>query len=719
VTRAWGHKVVATLRLMSAALLLALTAARAAPVGLAEAVIADRHIQDMVNQVSADTLWKHISQLSGREPVVTGARLDTLLTRYSFSWRIDRAADYLKDRLGSYLDDVVFYPYAIGTMAFYSLSFTDSRYGWVVGNDNAAYMTQDGGLSWERREVGTPHQYFWGVSFVDHERGWVCGVGGTIYRTGDGGETWVDQSPPRAGTLREIRFIDPLEGWVVGDGGLIMHTTDGGGTWVKVESGTTANLYGLTFRSKERGWTCGSGGIVLSWDGARWDAQDTGTAEDLAGIDFGDDDSGWAVGGNGTILRTDTGGAVWVPQAVPEDTNPFLKGVAAAGPSEAWVIGLNGTILHSQDGGATWHDQASNTLFGLTRIRVTGPSEVWVAGYGSTILYTKDGGATWESRRKYLPEDAVVGLKDVVGTLPGTASDSQVIICGHFDSISDDPYNVAPGADDNATGTAAVMEAARILSGYRFERTIKFICFSGEEQGLFGSGEYIADRRSAGDKIVGVINFDMIGYADVLPEDIDVVGNSESEWLADVVVDCARTYVPSLEAKKIIDPAMVYSDHASFWKAGYYAVLGVEDIDTPYPYYHTTADTLGNLDEAFATDVVRMGVAAVAHLARPDTTSPEPKPRAEIRIVATQPNPFSAEIGIRFSISTDGEVETTVVDVGGRRVKRLTSGPLLAGKHTVTWNGRDERGKPAAPGIYFVRVGLGNERAGSKIVLVR
>jgi flagellar hook assembly protein FlgD len=59
------------------------------------------------------------------------------------------------------------------------------------------------------------------------------------------------------------------------------------------------------------------------------------------------------------------------------------------------------------------------------------------------------------------------------------------------------------------------------------------------------------------------------------------------------------------------------------------------------------------------------------------------------------------------------------VDVGGRRVKRLTSGPLLAGKHTVTWNGRDERGKPAAPGIYFVRVGLGNERAGSKIVLVR
>jgi len=78
--------------------------------------------------------------------------------------------------------------------------------------------------------------------------------------------------------------------------------------------------------------------------------------------------------------------------------------------------------------------------------------------------------------------------ENVVCELPGTTTPSNiVIICGHLDSTSPSPQTNAPGADDNASGSATVIEAARVMSHYYFDNTIRFICFGGEEQGLYGS----------------------------------------------------------------------------------------------------------------------------------------------------------------------------------------------------------------------------------------
>jgi photosystem II stability/assembly factor-like uncharacterized protein len=675
-------------------------------------------IQAMVNRVSGDSLWKYIAQLSGEEPVATASGMEILSTRYSLSEQFDLAAGFLKMTLERYGLDVEYDPYVVGQVAFYAAAFADASTGWVVGNDGAVYRTDNGGLAWDRRGITGIYNSLWGICFVDHDNGWACGTGGSIYRTRDGGENWSAQPTPSRVTLRDIGFADSLEGWVVGDGGEILQTADGGATWAEVESGTTADLYALELRSPERGWACGQNGDILFWDGVHWSPQAGGAGQHLMDVAFGDDDTGWVVGRGGTILWTSNGGLDWVPQAVPEGTNPFLNGVAALGASDGWVAGLNGTILVTHDRGETWSSLPTGTLFGLNRIWFDHYMRGWAVGYGSTVLYTDDG-ATWESKREHLPAEAILSLKNVVGTLPGSRSDEQVIICGHFDSISEDPLNRAPGADDNATGTAAVMEAARILSGGRFERTIKFICFSGEEQGLFGSGEYVSDPAHAGDDITGVVNFDMIGYADTLPEDIDIVGNPASEWLVDVAVECAGVYVPALEARRIIDPTMVYSDHASFWKGGHYAVLGIEDIDIPYPYYHTTGDTLGNLYQPFTTDVVRMGLAVVAHLARPDTAAPGPGQGSGVRITAALPNPFRVETGIRFSTGVSGEVEAGIVDVRGRRIRTLMNGYLPAGPHEAPWDGRDRSGGRMAPGIYFVVVQLGGSSAGRKVVLLK
>jgi hypothetical protein len=214
---------------------------------------------------------------------------------------------------------------------------------------------------------------------------------------------------------------------------------------------------------------------------------------------------------------------------------------------------------------------------------------------------------------------------NVIATLPGeTDLDETVIICAHYDSTSRAPYVLAPGADDNASGTAAVLEAARVLAADRFDFTIKFICFSAEEWGLYGSQRYAGGVRMAGrESIIGVVNLDMISFSDSLPEDLDLIGNPDSEWLVDRFFSVAVRYVP-LNLLKIINENMIWSDHSPFWDNGYSAVLGIEDQDLSNPHYHTGYDTFDTLNMNFALDAVRASVAVVADLAQPVSDPPTP-----------------------------------------------------------------------------------------------
>ena len=116
-----------------------------------------------------------------------------------------------------------------------------------------------------------------------------------------------------------------------------------------------------------------------------------------------------------------------------------------------------------------------------------------------------------------------------------------VIVCAHYDSTSTQATTHAPGADDNASGTAAVMEMARVLAGYQFDYTIKFIAFSAEEWGLYGSRHYAQAAKQRGEQIVGVVNLDMIGYVDLEPEDLDIVVDGQSDVAGEQVRRRPRT----------------------------------------------------------------------------------------------------------------------------------------------------------------------------------
>lgn len=210
---------------------------------------------------------------------------------------------------------------------------------------------------------------------------------------------------------------------------------------------------------------------------------------------------------------------------------------------------------------------------------------------------------------------------NVEATIYGTEeeSDEIYIICGHYDTVSS-----SPGADDDASGVVAAMAAAYIMSQYVFNHTIRFVAFSGEEEGLLGSDAYAAEANANGDNIVGVLNADMIGFAPDPGDEnsIKVYENAASEWLYTFTSDVNNQYNEYIQLSLIHSGEAWNSDHASFWQYGYDALMYHEYHFNDY--YHSSGDTIDHMNILYATKGTRLTIATLAELAHPGFPSNPP-----------------------------------------------------------------------------------------------
>jgi leucyl aminopeptidase len=137
-----------------------------------------------------------------------------------------------------------------------------------------------------------------------------------------------------------------------------------------------------------------------------------------------------------------------------------------------------------------------------------------------------------------------------VGSIPGSVDSGKVVLlCAHLDSKSEKRLRYAPGADDNASGCAAVLEAARVLSKHRFENTVRFLIFAEEETGQHGSRAYVKGIEGSGEEIIGAINLDMIAYGG-RDEAFDLVTRPKHRWLADYVEGVSRAF--AIPTRKVV-----------------------------------------------------------------------------------------------------------------------------------------------------------------------
>lgn len=186
--------------------------------------------------------------------------------------------------------------------------------------------------------------------------------------------------------------------------------------------------------------------------------------------------------------------------------------------------------------------------------------------------------------------------KSIRVSLAGKARPNEIIVLGgHYDSINQrGDRNRAPGADDNASGSANLFEALRILSqGSQPERTVEFYWYAGEESGLLGSKEIAREYKTAKKDVIAVLQLDMTAYAGEGELVIGNITDFTSPWLHDFFREANRLYIGA----RLVDDRCGYgcSDHASWYRQGYATLLPFESTsDSMNPKIHTTEDTVEN-----------------------------------------------------------------------------------------------------------------------------
>jgi hypothetical protein len=226
--------------------------------------------------------------------------------------------------------------------------------------------------------------------------------------------------------------------------------------------------------------------------------------------------------------------------------------------------------------------------------------------------------------------------------VPGNSSTAPLlVICAHYDSVAR-----TPGADDNGSGTAALLELARRLAGRRFPHELRLVWFDAEEPGLIGSGAWVAALSQADrERLIGAINLETLGYTDRAagsqhfpagvralfdPGDrgdfLLVVGNVASWSLASAVergmageqgAHFRAVMFSALPGAGWLVPDSRRSDHARFWDAGLRAVMLTDTANLRSPHYHRSSDTVDTLDLPFLAAAVRGVERAIEILAHP------------------------------------------------------------------------------------------------------
>ncbi|MEE8640190.1 MAG: M20/M25/M40 family metallo-hydrolase, partial [bacterium] len=426
--------------------------------------------------------------------------------------------------------------------------------GFVLGVDpkNNLVKTTDGGTSWEtlssiRLAFGVGVMYFAGTV-----TGWLGGKTnrGFILKTADGGKTWHEQKiPADFGAVEKIDFFDANRGWAASSNA-ILYTDDGGSTWRECNL-PAASIADLAATGTKEAWAASATEKLLhTEDGLTWTWFDLGLGSYFSHIEFPDSTHGFAAGGK---------------------------------------------LIATADGGVTWKEvtTAPQMGYGLFSFadRLRGVVGDWT---GDTLYRTDDGGKTFVNIIKGID----LNEYNVIGERRGTeAADEIVIIGGHFDSVSEQVPSLAPGADDNASGTACAMAAARAFRGMSFKRTVRYVAFGAEEHGLIGSKAYADHCAQKGEKIVAFLNADMVCYDEESGRRDDyAVDYGRYAWLFDYLKTTGGLYGNNL----IYESGSCGSDQKSFWDMGYAAMGVIEGEVGPgggqeYPYYHGSMDTLDKL----------------------------------------------------------------------------------------------------------------------------
>ncbi|MBI3521060.1 MAG: M28 family peptidase [Bacteroidetes bacterium] len=269
--------------------------------------------------------------------------------------------------------------------------------------------------------------------------------------------------------------------------------------------------------------------------------------------------------------------------------------------------------------------------------------------------------------------------------------------------------SVAPGADDNASGTSTVLEAGRVFANYSFPYTIVFVLWDEEEPGLLGSIAYVPTIGSNSETLMGYVNVDMLGWDgnNDSVADINVRPVANSYTLRDKAVLCNTAYNLQLNLH-VVDPGNGSTDHAPFWNNGHSAIGIDEEYDNDFnPFWHTPADSLAQFNVSFYQKCSKLAYATIAEFALDTVNTVGIKESKLENGFQIYPNPFSEQIIIRSEKHNEPIESVALFDCTGniifeKRIDNLATTVFM----------------PATlhEGIYFIKVFTSDHSFVKKII---
>jgi hypothetical protein len=301
------------------------------------------------------------------------------------------------------------------------------------------------------------------------------------------------------------------------------------------------------------------------------------------------------------------------------------------------------------------------------------------------------------------------GGRNIVAEQKGAMyPDKKYIICAHYDAVAD--YC----ADDDVSSCAAILEAARILSGHKFKYTIVYAFWDEEEVGLLGSAYYAKQVKNNNENIMGVLNVEMLGYDSDNDTKYDIhtkAGGSLtlSDKLKQINTGYSFKLIPTIK-----NPGTDRSDHGSFWNQGYSAICFGEAFFSgdANPSYHKATDRISLFNLPYYFQLSRLSMAAIATFAEPyDITGIETAEADQIQLQA-YPNPAKESVTIRYELPESTSLQISIYNPLNESDEVMFNATESAGTHQhVIATDR------LAPGIYLIVMKTNLKTYSSKIVI--
>ncbi|MCC7149707.1 MAG: M28 family peptidase [Saprospiraceae bacterium] len=343
-----------------------------------------------------------------------------------------------------------------------------------------------------------------------------------------------------------------------------------------------------------------------------------------------------------------------------------------------------------------------------------------------------------------------LSFPNLIGRLEGLNNNKLCLINGHFDSAE-----FAPGADDNGTGVVGVLEAIRVMSDYLFENNVQFTSFNLEELGLIGSINYVSKGIEPDQQIIGLINYEMLGYysdepnSQAIPPGFELLfpnqvveitndqkranfivntGAETSFGLMAAFTKAARTYVPGLKVIELplpgngtIAPILRRSDHAPFWDKGYPALMITDGAETRNPNYHQLSDKIETINFDFMAKVVKTGIATLATIAKPLNGSTSGIDLSSIlstntigarEAITIMPNPVKDVLSFNYiSGTSNGKFTAEVISDTGHKILKRVMDKDASGRYSLNIGGR-------TAGQYHLHIIDGHNRTVARFMII-